>query len=66
MIDDLRGQEVELDVGVCDVWTAAYEASTLQMCCRSVTCGTAQSRQRVTPFAAWSTLASADSRSLYR
>lgn len=39
MVDDLRGQEVKLDVRVCDVWPTADEPSALQVGCCSVTCG---------------------------
>lgn len=40
VVDDLRGQEVKLDVGVCDVWPTADETSTLQVGCCSITYGT--------------------------
>lgn len=38
MVDDLRRQKVELDVGVGDTRVTANEASALQVGCRSVAC----------------------------
>lgn len=40
VIDDLRGQEVKLDVWVCDMRPTTDEASTLQMGCCSIAYGT--------------------------
>lgn len=39
MVDDLRGQKVKLDVGVCDMWTTADESSALQVSCCSIAWG---------------------------
>lgn len=40
VVYDLKGQEVELDVGVCDTWLTADEPSTLQVGCCAITYGT--------------------------
>lgn len=37
MVDDLRWQEVELDVGMGDVWATSDETSALQVGCCSIT-----------------------------